>query len=211
MMSSRSLLALMKGGLSLGLLIMLSGCVASPPRDIGNICQIFEDRRSWYKAAKRTHERWGVPEHVSMAILYQESAFRGRARPPRARLFGFIPWRRPSSAYGYAQALDMTWNEYKSEAGGWAASRASFSDAIDFVGWYSNHSNRRNDISRYDTYNLYLAYHEGHGGFNRKTYANKPGLLSVSRRVQANADIFQQQYLGCQQDLSRNWFMRVFF
>lgn len=193
------------------MIVFLAGCAGSPPSDVDNVCRIFEERRHWYKAAQKTRERWGVPESVSMAILYQESGFRGRARPARSHLLGFIPWRRPSSAFGYAQALDMTWNEYKSEAGGWGASRASFTDAIDFVGWYSHYSYRRNGISRDDAYSLYLAYHEGHGGFSRRTYADKSWLLNVSRRVQANADLFRQQLQGCRRDLDRNWFMRLFF
>lgn len=192
-------------------LALLAGCAGSPPADTDNICRIFEDRRHWYKAAKKTRERWGVPESVSMAILYQESGFHGRARPERTRLLGFIPWRRPSSAFGYAQALDITWDEYKSEAGGWAASRASFTDAIDFVGWYSHHTYQRNGVSRDDAYSLYLAYHEGHGGFARRTYEGKSWLLDVSRQVQANADLFRQQLQGCRRELDRNWFMRLFF
>lgn len=193
------------------LLAMLASCVAAPPENPSNICSIFEERRSWYKAAVRAEKRWNVPVYVSMAFIDQESSFQGRAKPERTKLLGFIPWLRPSSAFGYAQALDGTWSEYKAEAGNWGARRSNFDDAVDFIGWYNHNSYRRNGISRDDAYSLYLAYHEGNGGYARRTYADKPWLLEVSRRVQADADAYRYQYEGCKKELGRNWFMRLFF
>ena len=192
-------------------LTTLASCASSPPSNTANICSMFEERRSWYRAATRAERRWDVPVYVSMAMIYQESSFRGRARPQRTRLLGFIPWRRPSSAFGYAQVLDTTWNEYRQDAGSWGARRSDFRDAIDFVGWYNHNSYRRNGISKDDAYSLYLAYHEGNGGYSRRTYADKPWLLDVARRVQARSDTFRYQYEGCRKDLGRNWFMRLFF
>ncbi len=197
--------------LPLGLFILLSACASTQPQNTSNVCHMFEEDRSWYRAALRSEERWGIPVHVSMAIIYQESSFRRQARPQRTQLMGFIPWRRPSTAFGYAQALDITWDEYRNEAGGWNARRSSFRDAIDFVGWYSNHSVRRNGIRPDDAYNLYLAYHEGHGGFSRRTYNDKPWLINAARNVQSNADAYRVQYQQCQRELDRNWLMRTFF
>ena len=50
-----------------------------------------------------------------MAIIRQESSFDPNAAPERNKLLGFIPWKRPSSAKGYAQAVEGTWEEYKKE------------------------------------------------------------------------------------------------
>ncbi len=192
-------------------LILQTSCASPPPEDTGNICSMFEDRRSWYKAAKRTEARWGVAVYISMAIIEQESSFQSRAKPERNKLLGFIPWTRPSSAYGYAQALDETWTDYKENTGNWAANRADFSDAMDFVGWYNNTSNRQNRISLNDAYNLYLAYHEGNGGWARETYNSKDWLINVARNVQNTANVYQNQYTVCERELGRNWFMRLFF
>ena len=192
------------------MLVFLASCVSPQPENTGNICSMFEDRRSWYRAAKRTEDRWGTPVYVSMAIIEQESSFSARARPERTKLLGIIPWTRPSSAFGYAQVLDGTWNEYKESAGNWGARRSSFADAIDFVGWYTSNSNRLNSIARDDAYNNYLAYHEGNGGFTRRTYNSKAWLIDVSRQVQANANLYSRQYSQCENDLSRNWFLRFF-
>lgn len=193
------------------ILLLLNACASAPPENTANICSMFEDRRSWYKAATRTEKRWGTPVYVSMAIMEQESSFNARARPERTRLLGFIPWLRPSSAYGYAQVLDETWSEYKASAPNWGARRSSFKDAMDFVGWYTNTSVRSNRIARNDAYNLYLAYHEGNGGWSRGTYRNKGWLMDVARNVQNTSNLYQNQYQRCERELGRNWFMRLFF
>ncbi|MCA0403052.1 MAG: hypothetical protein LCH30_04555 [Proteobacteria bacterium] len=189
--------------------LLLIGCVSKPPRDVNNICNIFKQYPKWYWDAEDVQKRWLVPIPVQMAILHQESKFDGRATPPRTKLLWIIPWKRPSSAYGYTQALKSTWELYRKTegGGGFFASRDVFSDAVDFVGWYANQAHRKAGISRSDTYNLYLAYHEGIGGFQRKTYLRKGWLIPVARKVKARAQIYEAQLNQCRRQLpSRPWF-----
>lgn len=190
--------------------LALTACASAPPQNSSNVCSIFEDRRSWYKAARKSEQRWGVPIEVNMAFIYQESAFRGRAKPPRRKFLGFIPGPRPSDAFGYAQALDNTWNDYRVAAGNWGARRSKFKDAIDFVGWYNDMSNDINGIRKEDAYNLYLAYHEGNGGFRNGTYKGKTWLLDTASSVQENAARYGSQLQGCESRLGRSWFWRLF-
>jgi hypothetical protein len=196
--------------LTLSLLGLVS-CTASQPRDTANVCSIFEDRRSWYKAAKASADRWNIPIAVNMAFIYQESTFRARAKPERTRILWILPGPRPSTAYGYAQALDSTWSEYEQRSGNSRASRANFADAIDFVAWYNANSRRISSIPGNDARNLYLAYHEGNGGYQRGTYREKRWLLDAAANVQANADRFAVQLNSCQRELDKNWFQRLFF
>ena len=189
----------------------VASCASAPPRNTADICSMFEERRGWYKAAVRAQERWDVPVSVSMAFIEQESGYRARAKPARHWFLGFIPGPRPSSAYGYAQVLDSTWAQYVREAGGLFSSRADFEDAVDFIGWYNHHSYRQSGIARDDAYSLYLAYHEGNGGFQRRTYSDKPWLMDVAAGVQASADRYRSQYQACEKALGRNWFMRLLF
>jgi hypothetical protein len=120
---------------------------------------------------------------------------------------GFIPWTRPSDAYGYSQALDSTWEAYQRSAGRLGADRDDFADSIDFIGWYNQQSHLRNGIARGDTYRLYLAYHEGHGGFSRGSFRNKQWLMDVAGKVQRRAASYQSQLQGCEEDLKdRGWF-----
>ena len=117
-------------------LVVTSSCAATPPENPDNICLIFEEKRSWYKAAIQTQKRWKIPPHVLMAVVFQESSFDSNAKPEREKLLGIIPWKRPSSAKGYSQALTNTWDDYKDETGNSRASRNSFKDSADFIGWY---------------------------------------------------------------------------
>lgn len=190
--------------------LLLVACASAPPQNSSNICSIFEDRRGWYRAARASEQRWGVPMEVNMAFLYQESGFRARAKPPRKYWLGFIPGPRPSDAFGFAQALDSTWDDYKASAGNWGARRSSFKDAVDFVGWYNDMSHDINGIGKDDAYHLYLAYHEGNGGFRQRSYADKGWLLDTARAVQNNATRYTTQLQGCEQRLDRSWFMRLF-
>jgi hypothetical protein len=189
--------------------LLVTGC-ASPPRDTSNICSVFEDRRSWFDVAKDAEQRWSVPIPVTMAFIQQESGFRHKARPPRTRILWLIPGPRPSNAFGYAQALDSTWNDYERATGNRAAERSDFADAVDFIGWYNSNSYRINRIARSDSYSLYLAYHEGNTGFARRSYEGKPWLMDVANKVQANTNRYERQLAGCARDLDRRWYERLF-
>ena len=189
----------------------LTGCTASQPKDIDNICAIFFEKDDWYEDAADAREEWNSPIPVMMAIMHQESRFNATVKPARKQLLGFIPWVRPSDAYGYSQALDSTWTEYQRTAGSYGADRDDFADSIDFIGWYNDRSHRRNGIGREDTYALYLAYHEGNGGYSRGTYRGKPWLMDVARKVQRRANSYQSQLQGCEEELKdTGWFSNWF-
>lgn len=183
----------------------LSACTASPPKNIDNICDIFKEKKSWYKEAKKATKRWNINISTNMAIMHQESGFRAKAKPPRKKILGFIPGPRISSAFGYSQAKKSTWKWYKKESGHWGADRDDFDDAIDFIAWYNNVSVKQTGISRYDPYSLYLAYHEGHGGYRRGTYNNKKWLRDVAQRVNQRAKRYQSQLSRCESQLKSSW------
>lgn len=185
----------------------ISACGTAPPSNVENICKIFDEKSRWYRAAKKSEKRWGTPVHVQMSIIRQESSFRFDAKPPRKRLLGFIPWRRPSNAYGYAQALNSTWEWYKKDTGRRFANRDDFGDAIDFVGWYTNKSAQEVGISKWDPYNQYLAYHEGQNGWARKTYSSKGWLKQTARRVDYRAKEWGAQLSYCADDLDDGWWI----
>lgn len=151
-------------------LLALAAC-ASAPRHINNICSVFDQRDGWFNnwqsSAKRAERKYGVPVPVLMATVRKESGFKSNARPPRRKLLGFIPWKRQSSAYGYSQALDGTWAQYKQETGNWGARRSNFADAVDFVGWYHSKTADTYGVAKNDTYRLYMAYYLGWGGYKR--------------------------------------------
>ncbi|RUO27107.1 hypothetical protein CWE09_05175 [Aliidiomarina minuta] len=191
--------------------LFLSACSTSPPKNPENICNIFEERRDWWRSAKAMNDEWGVPIHVPMAMMYQESSFRSRALPPRRYVLRFIPWGRVSDAYGFAQAKTMTWDDYIRETGNRRARRDNFGDAIDFMGWFITKSQQINGVSKWDAYAQYLNYHEGWGGYQRRTYLQKQWLVQVSRTVDQRSGTYAQQLRGCEDKLNRGWFRRLFF
>ena len=193
------------------LLPLLVSCATTPPQKKENLCDIFYEKRDWFDAAQDMQEEWGVPIHVPMAMMYQESSFRHDALPPRDYIFfGLIPWGRVSSAYGYSQAKEMTWNDYKKETGNFFADREDFDDAIDFMGWFISKTNKINGVSKWNARLQYLNYHEGWGGYKRRSYRSKAWLQKVAVKVESRAKRYAGQLQGCRSDLEKNWFMRLF-
>jgi hypothetical protein len=179
--------------------LVLSGCSSTPPpkATYDNLCSIYAHDSEWKYAARKAYKKWGTPPYVTMALVHQESRFKPNAQPPRQYALGMIPLPRRSSAYGYSQALDGTWHDYMKFTGNWGASRSNIEDSLDFIGWYNYQSYKRLKISRKDTYKLYLAYHEGHGGYSRRTYLKKKWLLKVAKKVSNRARMYKKQYRKC--------------
>lgn len=195
-------------GLCLLLVVLLAGCASPKVSSPDNICGIFSQQPGWYAAAKKSAARWGGPLYLPMAIMYQESGFRRKARPPMEYFLGFIPTGRASDAYGYSQALKGTWQEYQKAVGSRFRERDNFSNAYDFIQWYMHQTYLRNGVSKLDGYAQYLNYHEGQGGFSRGSHNAKKWLLQVARRVDLRAKRYASQLNQCEKNLPRRrgWF-----
>lgn len=176
------------------------GCATYRPTNVDNICAIFRGETAWYEAARDANKKWGTPIWVMMAIIHQESRFVHDAQPPR-NWFLFIPLPRRSSAFGYPQAQDASWEEYTKKSGNGGADRDDFEDAIDFVGWYTHVTQRTLGVSKWDAYSQYLAYHEGRGGYQRGTWKSKGWLKQVARKVKRKADTYNAQMKRCKAEL----------
>lgn len=179
---------------------VLAGCGGrdfTPPRNLDNACALYDERPHYRRAIEAAERRWGIPAHVLLATIHQESRFVGDARPPYRFALGVIPMGRLSSALGYSQALDGTWQDYLDDVGNRRADRTDIRDATDFMGWYMTLTAERNGVPLIDARNQYLAYHEGHAGFDRGSYNAKPWLLRVADRVADRAAVYQAQLLTC--------------
>lgn len=185
--------------------LLLSACISAPPTNQSDLCAIFREKDGWYDDAEDSRSNWYSPIPVMMAIMHQESRFQQKAKPPRKKIFGFIPGPRPSDSFGYSQAKEATWDWYIKSTGNYGADRDDFGDAIDFIGWYNSVSRKKSGIKPDDTYHLYLAYHEGHGGFNRRTFAKKAWLKGVARKVAARANRYTTQLNRCEESLKSPW------
>ncbi len=186
-------------------LLFITACASTPPKNINNICDIFEEKGDWYDDSKESFERWGVPIQVQLAIMHQESGFKYNAKTEMEYFLWIIPIGRKSSAYGYAQVKDDTWDWYIKSTHNWGADRDDFDDAVDFIGWYGKKTYDTLKISKWDAYNQYLAYHEGHGGYKRKTYNKKSWLIKVAKKVDKNARKYAGQLRACEEKLNAGW------
>ena len=184
---------------------LLAGCATTPPSNQENACAIFAEKRSWWDAVRDTERRWGASPALQLAFIKQESSFDADARPKRGRFLFVFPGARPSSAYGYAQATDPTWERYKRDRGGRFAQRDSFRDASDFIGWYVKQTRRHTGVRINDPYRQYLAYHEGWSGYKSGSWRRKGELKRIARRVADRTDRYDRQLKGCRKRLSRRF------
>ena len=186
------------------LFFLISAC-SSIPKNTSNSCSIFTEKYLWYKHAKKTEDKWGTPIYIQLAIIKMESDFDWLAKPSRQKIFKVIPFKRPSSSFGYSQAVKGTWKQYKHETGNKLASRTSFKDSVDFIGWYTNKTESILKISKQDAFRQYLAYHEGWG--NYKNYKKNQKVIILAKKVKLQSDKYKTQLIKCQKRLNKNKFV----
>ncbi|MDR6263180.1 MULTISPECIES: transglycosylase SLT domain-containing protein [Rhodobacterales] len=179
------------------ILAACSGGRSDPPRNLDNACSILKEKRHWARDLNNVERKYGVPREVIMATIYHESHFVSHAKTPRQFTLGVIPMGRRSSAYGFSQAIDGTWDWYKRATGNSRAKRHNFDDSVDFMGWYMTETQKRTGVAKTDAYNQYLAYHQGHTGYNRGSYRSQQWLMNVAAKVQARAILYSAQLETC--------------
>ena len=182
-------------------ILFVSAC-SSVPKNTSNSCSIFSERYLWYKHTKKVEEKWGTPIYIQLAIIKMESDFDWLAKPARQKIFKIIPFKRPSSSFGYSQAIKGTWEQYKNETGNKLAARTSFKDSVDFIGWYTDKTESILKISKKDAFRQYLAYHEGWGAY--KNYKDNQKVIGLAKKVKNQSDKYKSQLKKCQKRLNRN-------
>ncbi len=190
---------MIRNKLLLLIFLIISAC-SSIPKNTSDGCSIFSERYLWYKHAKKTEKKWGTPISLQLAIIKMESDFDWLAKPPRHKLFKVIPYKRPSSSLGYSQAVKGTWEQYKNETNNPLATRVRFKDSVDFIGWYTNKTEKILKISKKDAFRQYIAYHEGWGAY--KNYKNKQKVIGLAKRVEKQSKKYKKQLNDCKSSLT---------
>jgi len=181
---------------------LLASC-NSIPKNTENACSIFSERYLWYKSVKKSSEKYGAPVHIILAFVNKESGFDRRARPPRTRIFKIIPYKRPSSSFGYSQAVKKTWELYKTETNSPLALRTRWRDSVFFISWYISKTNKINKIPLNDAYRQYLNYYLGWGNYAKKVYKTDKKAIIFAKSVQKQSRIYKSQLRECQKSLNR--------
>jgi len=190
--------------------IFFISCSPIKVTNTADSCIIFNEKKNWYKATKKSYDKWGVPIALQLAIINQESSFTQFAKPKRTKIFGLIPGSRPSTAFGFAQVTNPTWEWYKLKNNKPNASRANFNDVTDFIGWYSEQSTKMLGLSKKDFYNQYLAYHEGHSGWKNETFQSKKWLIKAAKNVETYANKYNIQLKQCESSLNKKGIFGIF-
>ena len=181
------------------LFLLISAC-SSVPKNTADGCSIFSERYLWYKHVKKTEKKWGTPIYLQLAIIKMESDFDWLAKPKRQIIFKVIRDKRPSSSFGYSQAVKGTWKQYKEETGNKLATRTRFKDSVDFIGWYTNKTEKILKISKKDAFRQYIAYHEGWG--NYKNYKQKQKIILLAKKVENQSNKYKSQLSKCSKSLN---------
>ncbi len=183
------------------LLFLFSVSCSSIPRNTADGCSIFSERYLWYKHSKKVEKKWGTPIHIQLAFIKMESDFNWLAKPKRQKIFKIIPYKRPSSSFGYSQAVKGTWKQYKDETDSPLATRTRYKDSVDFIGWYTNKTYKILKISKNDAFRQYIAYHEGWG--NYKNYKQNQKVIQLAKRVKNLSDSYNSQLKKCKNKLNK--------
>ena len=182
-------------------LFFLTAC-SSVPKYPQDACKIFSEKYFYLKYSREASKKWGVPISSILAVINKESSFKRFAKPKRKKIFKIIPYRRPSSSLGFSQAVKGTWAQYKKETNNKFATRTRFKDSVDFIGWYTNKTEKILKISKKDVFRQYIAYHEGWG--NYKNYKKNQKIILLAKKVENQSNKYKSQLAKCKKVLRTN-------
>ena len=183
--------------------LFLASC-SSIPKHPANACKIFSEKYLWYKHIKQSSETYGAPVHIILAFVNKESGFNRWAKPKRTKLFKVIPYKRPSSSFGYSQAVNKTWELYKTETNSPLALRTRFKDSVMFIGWYMQKTNKINKIPLSDPYRQYLNYYLGWGSYKNEAYKTDKKAVIFAKSVEKKSKVYKSQLRECKKSLDKN-------
>ena len=184
------------------ILFFLTAC-STVPKYPQNACKIFGQNYLWYKSIKKSSKTYDVPIYIILAFVNKESSFNRWAKPPRTKLFKIIPYKRPSSSFGYSQAVNKTWELYKNETNSPLALRTRFKDSVMFIGWYIRKTNKINKIPKNDSYRQYLNYYLGWGNYAKKVYKTDKKAIIFAKNVEKQSKIYKGQLIECRKSLDK--------
>lgn len=70
------------------ILIFVVACTSKKLTNTADSCILFNEKKNWYKATKKSYDKWNVPIALQLAIINQESSFKQFAKPERKNYSG---------------------------------------------------------------------------------------------------------------------------
>jgi len=158
---------------------------ANAASNLDNACSLFRERIGWFTIANDASKKWDVPVPAILSVMYHESRFKADAST------------KTTTAFGYAQALDGTWEQYKTATKASSARRTSFADSVDFIGWYMTETEQKIGVPLDDVKAQYLTYHQGRSGYRSKRWMKKPDLIKIANAVVKLSETYEEQMYEC--------------
>ncbi|PIE24526.1 MAG: hypothetical protein CSA60_02970 [Neptuniibacter caesariensis] len=173
------------------LAFILAGCFGSGEKGRLqlSICELLEDNDEWIKPALQARETYGTPLHLTLAMLE-------------------LPLSNLEKKHIRPRMAD--WDEYRIRNEQWGASAYEPEYAADFIGWFTQETNKRNKIHWDNTKGHYLALRLGHGAYERFDPAKFPQLEQQAVQVGIRAARWQHELAGCKSIWqSESWLQKI--
>ncbi|WP_150467353.1 transglycosylase SLT domain-containing protein [Francisella sp. SYW-9] len=154
-----------------------------------NICQVLKHHPSWRNSLIKADKRYNISPAFTLAVIHQESKFHANAK------------NRHSSAFGYAQAVDGTWRIFQKDVEPYAK-RNDFNDSVEFIDWYMAQLAHKLHIKTSNSFDLYLAYMLGEGGYRDymdNSYKSSSMLHreAIAAKVRLKSQVYSLELKDC--------------
>lgn len=170
-------------------IVILSGCFGSTVKQNLQICEELDDTDDWVEPAMLAQKKYGTPLALSLALLE-------------------LPLSELDKKHVRPRAAD--WDEYRIRSERWDASPNSPEDAIDFIGWFTQQTVKRNKIGWQNVKEHYLALRLGHGGLQRFDQALYADLALQAKGVELRAKRWSGELNSCQEQWQgESWYSKL--
>ena len=71
--------------LSIILIFVVSLYLNGTVTNTADSCILFDEKKNWYKATKKSYDKWNTPIALQLAIINQESSFKQFAKPAKEK------------------------------------------------------------------------------------------------------------------------------
>lgn len=156
-----------------------------------NICELLQREKTWIQPALKSEQRYGTPLALTFVLLEQ-------------------PLTQLKKTHIKPRAAD--WDEYRIRSERWDASPNNAADAVDFIGWFTQESVKRNNITLNDVSAHYLALRVGHGNYHRLQADKYPELLQQAEQIERKAQQWQSELALCRDHWHKEgWYQKLKF
>jgi len=169
--------------------LLLSGCFGSSTKQQLQICDELDANDEWIEPAVNAQQKYGTPLALSLSLLE-------------------LPLSKLEKKHVRPRMSD--WDEYRIRSERWDAVPSNPQDAVDFIGWFTQLSQKRNSLAWHEAGEHYLALRLGHGGYHRFDATKYPELSQQAKGIDARSKRWSKELAACKhQWQGESWFNKL--